>query len=320
MSATREPRLPNPDPPAAGVRSRIEALRSGQVCVLVAAGVLVIGLAGWVLFLNVNSKPVPLPHGVTGWAALSLILLIPGALLLLAWVRLGADRTGRGAPAQISRFRDSLEALRWDAGSREVSIRALGIALVDLALAEVDYYYGRRRRTRWVSGVLRFMAWLFGTAGILTPLVDTAIAGGSSVSPWGYVLLGIAAAMLAANTLFEGTLGHVRSTRAQLALEQLIVEFSLKWNVLLAEHAGFGIRDADPDQTLHPGVQALFAEALTFARGFAHVINDETGTWAVSVVAALQEIRATLGVKQPTGMPQGSAGGESASQQRAAAP
>jgi hypothetical protein len=72
---------------------------------------------------------------------------------------------------RIRVFREALQGLSWDKDNISGSLGRLFHAVDDLAIAEVDYYYRRRGTRSWISGAARLGAWVFGTIGLLLPLL-----------------------------------------------------------------------------------------------------------------------------------------------------
>lgn len=278
----------NAQPSAGGVHP-------GRLALLVAAGVFLVALWGWVLHHSLERASFPVPREAFGWIAATLIVVIPIAIGIQIWTSIPARKgVPVETPDRMYRFLKTTGSLSWAPESRQESLGKLEAGLVCLALDEAVFYYRRRRSSRILSHTLRALAWILGTAGILTPLLSTAISSRGPVSTWGYVLLAASAAMLAANSVFDGTHAHVRATKAQLSIEHLITEFHLTWNMILATNQDFG-EQARKEDGVHPGVDAAFAALLAFARAMSGVVNDETGAWATGVVASLEELRASAG-------------------------
>jgi hypothetical protein len=132
-------------------------------------------------------------------------------------------------PKKLDDFKQKLLGLSWEAGKEIASIKGAFEAVDALANSEVLYYYSERRSRSRLSGWLRFFSWLFGTVGILLPLLATAyLPSSAGLMPWGYVALAIAASLLTANALFGASTGHIRFVTAQLSLEKLMT--STDWS------------------------------------------------------------------------------------------
>ena len=138
-------------------------------------------------------------------------------------------------PRRIRAFRSAIENLGWDAENMLSSQSTLFNAVDDLAQSEVKYYYRRRGTRAWISGVSRCFAWIFGTAGLILPLLaGTGEPALKELGNFGYGFLAAAASCLAANSLFGGTDGHIRFVTTQLELERLIIASRVEWCKYLA--------------------------------------------------------------------------------------
>ena len=119
-------------------------------------------------------------------------------------------------PRRLREFRNATQGLVWDDGKVVESLTQLFRAVDKLAEAEVSYYYRRRGTRAWISGIARLSAWLFGSIGLLLPLLAvTTNPGFKEWTQYGYVFLAAAASCLAANSLFGGTEGHIRFVSTQ---------------------------------------------------------------------------------------------------------
>lgn len=193
-------------------------------------------------------------------------------------------------PRRIHAFRARLEGLAWDKQSTVGSLSTLFAAVDDLAEAEVRYYYRRRGTRAWISGVTRTGAWLFGTVGLLLPLLaGTAAPMFRDWGQYGYAFLAAAASCLAANSLFGGTEGHIRFVSTQLELERLITEFRIRWCKYLA-----GSHETDDD--LAEG----FAIVLAYADALHKSTIAETGRWGETILAELAKFQERIEAKGST--------------------
>lgn len=109
-------------------------------------------------------------------------------------------------PRRVEAFFSRIRDLSWTGEDRLASLDAIHEALNDLAQYEIEYYYYyyfARKRQRQVSSVMRGGTLVLGTAGLLAPLIAAADHERYAfLSPWGYVWLGGAAAILAVNKIF----------------------------------------------------------------------------------------------------------------------
>src|SRR4051812_24180945 len=151
------------------------------------------------------------------------------ALGLLLWlIFLPRAESEVEHPRRLDMFVASLRDCDWnESGNRLAAMERLFEGLVALTAAEVSYYYRSRRARRRVSFIFRWIGYLFGSAGIIFPLLTGLLAARQDGTGLGYVLLAVAAAAFAGNQLFGGTQGHVRYVTAQYVLERLITEFEL---------------------------------------------------------------------------------------------
>lgn len=188
-------------------------------------------------------------------------------------------------PERLRRFLDQLDDADWR-GDPASALGRLFKALDELVLHEVRYYYKARRRQRVVSIVTRVLAVVFGTPGVLMPLVAAAEpALFAGLASWGFPFLACAAAMVALNRMFGATGSHIRYVTAQLELERLIAKFRLQWLEWLS-------RQAAPAHTATP------AEAFQMMNGFVDavyaVLLQETAAWGQAVAEALRDYESRL--------------------------
>ncbi|WP_417224517.1 SLATT domain-containing protein [Amphritea sp.] len=181
-----------------------------------------------------------------------------------AWIR----RLRPEDPQRLGNFRQTTQDLKWDEEDVAESLAILFNAVDLLAEAEVAYYYRRRGTRAWISGVTRFGGWLFGSIGLLLPLLATTT--DSTFQQWaafGYVALAIAASCFAANSLFGGTAGHIRFVATQLELEKLMTATRISWcRYLSQDHA---------DDISNVG----FSLILNYAEELYAITLSETGLW-----------------------------------------
>ncbi len=183
------------------------------------------------------------------------------------------------SPARFDAFKSKVDSLSWQEQSLPDSLDCLFYAVDDLAKAEIDYYYKRRKKWAQMSGICRSAAWFFGSIGILTPLIEPLNLFSTWIKPQhGYFFLAIAGIFLAANSLFNWTQGHIRYLKAQLSIESLVTTFRIKWceNLALLE-AG----TADLSQSF--AIISSYSEALHTA------VLSESGEWGEAILAELQK-------------------------------
>jgi hypothetical protein len=186
-------------------------------------------------------------------------------------------------PERIAAFLAGTKSLDWSRPNVEASLDVVFVALDQLVQAEIRYYYGKRKRRRNMSIVLRGLAWLTGSLGLLAPLLAGALGGENSVDRWGYVLLAIAASFIAANSLFSGTSGHIRYVTAQLGLERLIISFRIEW---------YQTKSLWPDEQTDETIKSGFGLMLGFAKDAHGTMSEETKAWGTALEQALANFEA----------------------------
>ena len=163
---------------------------------------------------------------------------------------------------------------------RSAAPEEIAAAIVALFRTEIVYYYRLRNWRARVAGLSRLVAFLFGSAGLLAPLL--AATGNQwfvNGEKWGYVLLASAAAALAANRLFGATSGHMRFVSAQYRLEQLLQEFAVQWQ---AWRAKVPRADEAPNAELTAEAFRLLEQFSTAAYA---AMKRETDLWSADLTA-----------------------------------
>ncbi|WP_153133329.1 SLATT domain-containing protein [Dechloromonas hortensis] len=194
-------------------------------------------------------------------------------------------------PRRLQAFKARIQVLDWGAQDVVNSLSVLFNAVDDLAEAEVQYYYRRRGTRAWISGLARFAAWLFGSVGLLLPLLagaDSALFKGWS--QYGYSFLAAAASCLAANSLFGGTDGHIRFVSTQLNLEKLVTASRVRWCQYLSE-----------PHTTQEEIDKGFNIVLTYATELHTTTIVETGRWGEGLLAELAKYRQLIEARSVSG-------------------
>jgi hypothetical protein len=190
-------------------------------------------------------------------------------------------------PTRIDAFTNAIAGLDWQASAYRASLDVVFKQLSELTQAELRYYYMRRCSSRRVSKACRFLAWFFGTAGILIPLLQPAIGESApkSLLSWGYVAFGGAGAVLIFDNVFAGTRAHQRYTATQLDIEKIYTIFVLEWQArLLQLHS-----NSSPQSVL-----ALLDRAIAFSTEFHRAMGAETSEWQETVNKSLTELKGKL--------------------------
>ncbi|MEA3011057.1 MAG: hypothetical protein QOJ91_2749 [Sphingomonadales bacterium] len=228
----------------------------------------------------------------TGYSTLIAVLVVAAAGLA-AWLisrALDAASLQRAdtGPQRLQEFHDALAAL----GSGQMGdggLDGISDALKLLFAKEVRYYFRLRHRRSMFAMPSRLFAFVFGTVGLMVPLLAAAEPRLALPPGYGYVLLALAAASLAANRLFGGTLGHIRYTTAQYALEALLIGFSLDWQAWKRRSAAAA-----------PGEEAkVEAEGFALLRALCTAayaaMAEETRLWGATLSAAEEQFGQKLG-------------------------
>ncbi len=191
-------------------------------------------------------------------------------------------------PRRLNAFRNSMQGLVWDDGNVVESLTQLFRAVDELAEAEVSYYYRRRGTRAWISGITRLSAWLFGSVGLLMPLL--AVTANPEFKEWaqyGYVFLAAAASCLAANSLFGGTEGHIRFVSTQLELEKMIAKARISWCQYLSQQG-------NDNQDSESG----FLLIHDYANELHTITISETGHWGETLLKELAMFQKTIETKK----------------------
>nr|WP_288256961.1 SLATT domain-containing protein [uncultured Pseudomonas sp.] len=190
-------------------------------------------------------------------------------------------------PVRIQAFKKAMDVLSWGPDDVLTSLNSLFGAVDDLADAELRYYYRRRRTRAWISGLTRLGAWILGSIGLIIPLLaatdDPCFEG---VSSYGYLFLAMAGSLLAANTLFGGTDGHIRFVTTQLEIERIITKARLNWCEYIAAQKASGV-DASKG----------FEQILAYANELHVSTIAETGRWGETLLKELAKYEQNLASK-----------------------
>lgn len=181
-------------------------------------------------------------------------------------------------PERIRLFLNNTTTLDWS-NPRE-SLSNLKDEVFLLLYQEASYYYRIRQDKKSLSGYLRFGMLLFGTLGVLAPLIEAANI--YEVGIYGYLLLAISGAFLTANNLFGGTSSHARLVITQLQLEKIIFVGTVKWNELERKlHL-----DGEKSLEIESRMFQLIVEILENA---SKLIIDETNMWGETLKDAMTD-------------------------------
>jgi hypothetical protein len=193
-------------------------------------------------------------------------------------------------PTRLKKFFDAVNANAWTDENLLASLKAIFVALNELIQSDVEYYDNRRGQQRRLSTITRGGVIVFGTAGLLAPLLQNINPEFKNCVAYGYFSLGIAAAFLAGNRLFGATGGHIRYVMAQLDLGRLMTRFGLEWSQWLAKNRGLPPEEINIDEAFD-----LFKKVADNAY---QIVQEETRVWGKSVSDALAEYEKSIGANK----------------------
>lgn len=182
-------------------------------------------------------------------------------------------------PTRIAQFLTALNSARWrEAPEEAISTAFTGVN--EIIHEEILFYYRSGNKHRVISVATRLIAVLFGTLGVMAPLLAGANpARFSGFGAYGYLFLAGAGSAVAVNRLFGMTGGHVRHVSTQLELEQLVTLFRLDWCAWLVRTPSVQPQDVEK------AVELL----RTFALDAYKIVREETNVWGDSTTRALKE-------------------------------
>ena len=193
-------------------------------------------------------------------------------------------------PARLKSFFDTVSVKEWSDEIILENLNKIFIALNNLIQSDVEYYDTRRKTQRQLSTFTRGGAFIFGTVGILAPLLQSANPElFKNFAAYGYPLLAIAAAFLVWNRLFGATGGHIRYVIAQFDLGRLVTGFRLDWSEWLAKN-----NSLPPDKINIDEAFKLFHNVSNQAY---QIVQEETKVWGKTISGALEEYANSIGVK-----------------------
>lgn len=191
-------------------------------------------------------------------------------------------------PIRIKEFSDALVALRWVGANRRDALCQIFECVSRLAQAEVRYYFSRRKKSGFIASWFRFLSWMFGSAGILVPLIYPLISEATEkFLSAGYLLVAIGGVFLVADKVFNGSEGHARYVTAQLRVEHAFAVFAIEWQALFKKF------DEGP---LTEDTTALFQLAVKFIENLYGALGNETAEWKTATDAAIQELNRKAGI------------------------
>lgn len=186
----------------------------------------------------------------------------------------------------LNTLRQALSAMPGDRVQATECLNSAFNAVECMAQSEIRYY--NRRRHWYALGSLfwRTSGWFCGLLGTTIPLL--AAADGTRFAGWalwGYPLLLLSAGLLGANSLFGGTVGHVRFVTTQLALERLATVTRLEWCALQRR-----LVDASDEKAVEDARQAM----QNYADKIYTTTTTETAQWGENTLREFSELMAEM--------------------------
>ncbi|WP_322846520.1 SLATT domain-containing protein [Pseudomonas sp. B33.4] len=202
-----------------------------------------------------------------------------------------APENDQQKPEPFKAFLDALKSIH-GAKQDKASLKRIVEEMNTLIHNNVDYYarVGKRHSSR--ATITRWTAIVFGTIGVLAPLLGGINDCFKGLVGWGYPALAIAGAAMLADRSFGYTRGHIRYVIARLELKHLMTNFQVQWSLWLANN---------PQEQLQPH-QLKEVEALlqTFVDRAHEIVMAETAVWGIAVVEDMQELKNLIGQNSQT--------------------
>ncbi|MFJ2710340.1 SLATT domain-containing protein [Pseudomonas sp. NPDC087346] len=191
-------------------------------------------------------------------------------------------------------FKAFLGALKLIHGAKQdkESLKRIVEAINALIYTSVDYYAlaGKRHSSR--ATITRWVAIVFGTIGVLAPLLGGINDCFKGLVGWGYPALAIAGAAMLADRSFGYTRGHIRYVIARLELKHLMTSFQVGWSLWLANNP----QDQLASEQLKEAENILY----TFIDRAHEIVKAETAVWGIAVVEDMQELKNLIGQNPQT--------------------
>ncbi|MFJ7313813.1 SLATT domain-containing protein [Pseudomonas sp. NPDC098747] len=194
-------------------------------------------------------------------------------------------------PDLFKAFLDAFKSIN-EAKQDKGSIKRIFEEMSTLVHGSFDYYASSGKKHSLRATITRWIAIVFGTLGVLAPLLGGINECLKGLTGWGYPALAIAGAAMLADRTFGYTRGHIRYVIARMELKHLITDFQVQWSLWLA---------SNPQEDLQP---SQLAEVETLLQKFinrAHeIVMAETAAWGVAVVEDMQELKNLAGQNTKT--------------------
>lgn len=155
------------------------------------------------------------------------------------------------------------------------------------AQAALDWYARSKRRKSLASRAIRCLAIIAGVLGGLAPIVaGSGVLPGSAnelaITQAGYLLIGLAAGMLALDHFMGLSSGWMRYIVTMMTIERLRAEFAMDWGRMRRRQASA------------PDIVSFLDRALAFRTAVMDAMESETNNWVVEFRTSISDLEAAL--------------------------
>jgi hypothetical protein len=152
------------------------------------------------------------------------------------------------------------------------------------AVEAVEWYQRDRRWKARGARALRLLAALLGVGGAVLPLVDLTGAW-HGAARWGYVLLLLAGACLAADRIFGLTSGWMRDISTAQALQRRLENFQFDW-------ASECVREVlgPTEGTAGEAAERCLGVLRRFCEDVSEIVRSETSEWMLEFRASMTQL------------------------------
>lgn len=193
---------------------------------------------------------------------------------------------------------DLWDPIQWTRLKGLDAIQALFKKIDGDVSAAIDWYARSKRYKTWASQILRGLAIALGAIGGLAPLVAgiPQITDGSwglnsaLIGQCGYILIGIAAGLMAADRFFGVSTGWMRYMTTQMAIQHAQIDFRFDWARRLR-----ALNDRPPDDDT---VVKFLDRGRAFIQTINDMVKDETDAWVNEFRSGLSQLEATLAAQR----------------------
>jgi SMODS and SLOG-associating 2TM effector domain 2 len=154
------------------------------------------------------------------------------------------------------------------------------------ALTTLEWYLKEKKPKARRSRILRIVAIAIATSGGVFPFVAVG-ASDAKLAFWGYPLLGVAAACIAADRALGFSSSWMRYQSTASMMEKMLIEHQLNWISVT--------RGADPGESIHDMFHRCMGEIRQFAKDLSEIVGAETEEWTKEFRGHFSELEAEAG-------------------------